>query len=42
MRSSRKEAIDHLKQAENLFQAQENINRAALARVLQCLVNWRN
>jgi len=42
MRSSRKEAIDHLKQAENLFEVQEDIDRAVLARVLQDLVNWRS
>lgn len=42
IRSNRKEAIDHLKQAENLFKAQEDIDRTVLARVLQDLVNWRS
>jgi ribosomal protein S15P/S13E len=42
IRSNRKEATDHFKQAENLFEAQEDIDRAVLAKVLQDLVNWKS
>lgn len=42
IRSNPKEAIDHLKQAENLFEIQKNIDRVVLARVLQKLVNWKS
>jgi hypothetical protein len=42
LRSNRKESTVHLKQAENLFEAQNELDRAILARVLQDLVNYNH
>lgn len=41
MRSNREESTAHLKQAESLFEAQQENDRAVFARVLQGLVNWK-
>jgi hypothetical protein len=42
VRAKPKESIVHLQQAENLFVAQQEVEGAVLARVLQGLVRWKH